>query len=55
MNFPILFIKDKENYLSGKKYIFKDFMDGKLKKLIIDFQHKEIYLIILVRFSLKTD
>ena len=33
MNFPILFIKDKENYLSGRKYIFKDFMDGKIKEI----------------------
>jgi len=30
MNFPILFIQEKENYISGKKYIFKDFMDGKI-------------------------
>ncbi len=28
MNFPILFINEKGNYLSGKKYIFKDFMNG---------------------------
>ena len=33
MNFPILFIKDKENYISGKKYIFKDFMDGKINEI----------------------
>ena len=33
MNFPILFIKEKENYLSGKEYIFKDFMDGKIKEI----------------------
>ena len=30
INFPILFIKDKESYISGHKYIFKDFMDGKI-------------------------
>jgi len=30
MNFPILFIKDGENYISGQKYTFKDFMDGKI-------------------------
>ncbi len=30
INFPILFIKDKENYISGKKYSFKDFMEGKI-------------------------
>ena len=33
MNFPILFIQDKENYLSGKKYIFKDFMEGRIKEI----------------------
>ena len=30
MNFPILFIKSGENYISGKKYTFKDFMNGKI-------------------------
>jgi len=33
MSFPILFIKDKENYISGKKYIFKNFMDGQIKEI----------------------
>ena len=33
MNFPILFIQEKENYISGKKYIFKDFMSGKIKEI----------------------
>ncbi len=33
MNFPILFIQDKENYFSGKKYIFKDFMNGKIDEI----------------------
>ncbi|MBD1174258.1 glutamate--cysteine ligase [Pelagibacterales bacterium SAG-MED01] len=33
MNFPILFIQDDENYISGKKYIFKDFMDGKINEI----------------------
>tara|TARA_B100001175_G_scaffold291705_1_gene277028 strand:+ start:4830 stop:6125 length:1296 start_codon:yes stop_codon:yes gene_type:complete len=33
MNFPILFIKEKENYISGKKYIFKDFMEGKISEI----------------------
>ena len=33
MNFPILFIKEKENYISGKKYIFKDFMEGKINEI----------------------
>ena len=32
MNFPILFIQDK-NYISGQKYIFKDFMDGKINEI----------------------
>ncbi len=33
MNFPILFIQDKEKYISGKRYIFKDFMDGKIEEI----------------------
>ena len=33
INFPILFIQDKGNYISGKKYIFKDFMDGNINEV----------------------
>ncbi len=33
MNFPILFIQEEKNYISGKKYIFKDFMNGKIKEI----------------------
>ena len=33
INFPILFIQEKENYISGQKYIFKDFMDGKIDQV----------------------
>ena len=33
INFPILFIQDKENYISGKKYIFKDFINGKINEI----------------------
>ena len=33
MNFPILFIQDKENYISGQKYTFRDFMDGKINEI----------------------
>jgi len=33
INFPILFIQNQENYISGKKYIFKDFMDGKINEI----------------------
>ena len=33
INFPILFIQDKGNYISGRKYIFKDFMDGKIEEI----------------------
>ncbi len=33
MNFPILFIKDNKKYISGKKYIFKDFMNGKISEI----------------------
>ncbi len=30
MNFPLLFIQDKENYISGNQYTFKHFMEGKI-------------------------
>ncbi len=33
INFPILFIKDNEKYVSGKKYIFKDFMNGRINEI----------------------
>ena len=33
MNFPILFIQHKEKYISGKKYRFKDFMDGRINDI----------------------
>ena len=33
INFPILFIQNKKNYISGQKYIFKDFMDGKINQV----------------------
>ena len=33
IQFPILFIQEKENYISGRKYIFKDFMDGKISEI----------------------
>ncbi len=33
MNFPILFIQEKEKFISGQKYIFKDFMDGKINEI----------------------
>jgi len=33
MNFPILFIQNKEEYISGKKFIFKDFMEGKIEEV----------------------
>ena len=33
MNFPILFIQNKDNYFSGKGYTFNDFMYGKIKEL----------------------
>jgi len=32
INFPILFIMDKGKYISGQKYIFKDFMDAKINE-----------------------
>jgi glutamate--cysteine ligase len=33
INFPILFIQNKDTYISGKKYTFKDFMDGKINEI----------------------
>ncbi len=33
MNFPILFIHEKENYISGQKYKFVDFMNGKIHEI----------------------
>ena len=33
MDFPILFIQEKENYISGKKYKFIDFMSGKIHEI----------------------
>ena len=33
INFPILFIKSKGKYISGRKYIFKDFMNGKIQEV----------------------
>jgi glutamate--cysteine ligase len=33
INFPILFIENQGTYISGKKYIFKDFMDGKIDEI----------------------
>ena len=33
MNFPILFIQQKEKYVSGQKYNFIDFMNGKIDEI----------------------
>ena len=33
MSFPILFIQNKDTYISGKNYTFKDFMDGKIEEI----------------------
>ena len=33
INFPILFIQNKDNYFSGKGYTFNDFMYGRIKEL----------------------
>ena len=33
MNFPILFIQERDNYISGNKYTFKDFMNGKISEV----------------------
>ena len=33
MNFPILFIQKGNEYISGKKYLFSNFMNGKIKEI----------------------
>ena len=33
INFPILFLQEKENYMPGYKYIFGDFMNGKINEI----------------------
>ena len=33
INFPILFIQHKDDYISGKKYCFRDFMEGKIDEI----------------------
>ena len=33
INFPLLFIQNKDKYISGKNYIFKDFMNGKIDEI----------------------
>ena len=33
INFPILFIKQEDDYISGKEYAFKDFMEGKINEI----------------------
>ncbi len=33
MNFPILFIKENENFISGQRYTFKDFMNGNINEI----------------------
>ncbi len=33
INFPILFIQNKDQYISGRKYIFKDFMKEKIQEI----------------------
>jgi glutamate--cysteine ligase len=33
INFPILFIQKDKEYISGKKYLFSDFMEGKIEEI----------------------
>ena len=33
LNFPILFIEKDKKYISGKNYLFSDFMNGKIKEI----------------------
>ena len=42
INFPLLFIENGKEYLSGKNYKFSDFMNGKIKEIKIDYQQKMI-------------
>jgi glutamate--cysteine ligase len=33
MNFPLLFFQKDKEYISGKKYLFSDFMNGKINEI----------------------
>jgi len=33
INFPLLFIQDKGNYISGRGYTFRDFMNGQIEEI----------------------
>ncbi len=33
INFPILFIQHKDQYISGRQFMFKDFMEGKIQEI----------------------
>ena len=33
INFPLLFIQNEKEYLSGKNYSFSDFMNGKINEI----------------------
>jgi glutamate--cysteine ligase len=33
MNFPILFLKNNEKYISGKNYLFSDYMEGRIAEI----------------------
>ena len=33
LNFPMLFIRKNKRYISGKNYLFSDFMNGKIKEI----------------------
>ena len=33
INFPLLFIQDKDNYISGRGYTFRDFMNGQIEEI----------------------
>ena len=33
INFPILFLQKDKEYISGKNYLFSDFMNGKIKEI----------------------
>ena len=55
INFPILFIQNKENYISGQKYKFIDFMNKKINEIDNRLPTENDLSTILVQSLLKID
>ena len=49
MGMPLLFLQSDGKYISGKKYIFKDFMDGKINEIKNSFPSFEFCSILTVQ------